>query len=57
MDSLLTGWADISVGMFGEGGGWGLTYLPMHTLGVRVGGFPNDTVVPREYLPASDTCL
>ena len=45
-----------SVGMFGKGGGWGLTYLPLHTLGVTVGGiqtkpaFVNDTVVPREYL-------
>ena len=42
----------ISVGMFGKGGGWGLTYLPLHTLGVRVGGFQtkpafvNDTVIP-----------
>lgn len=45
-----------SVGMFGKGGGWGLTYLPLHTLGVTVGGiqtkpaFVNDTVIPREYL-------
>ena len=52
-----------SVGMFGKGGGWGLTYLPLHTLGVRVGGFQtksafvNDTIIPREYLDASDNCL
>ncbi len=27
-----------SVGMFGRGGGWGLGFLPMHTLGLTVGG-------------------
>ena len=27
-----------SVGMFGKGGGWGLTFLPVHTLGFTVGG-------------------
>jgi pyruvate/2-oxoglutarate dehydrogenase complex dihydrolipoamide acyltransferase (E2) component len=27
-----------SVGMFGKGGGWGLTFLPTHTLGLIVGG-------------------
>jgi pyruvate/2-oxoglutarate dehydrogenase complex dihydrolipoamide acyltransferase (E2) component len=27
-----------SVGMFGKGGGWGLGFLPMHTLGLTVGG-------------------
>ena len=27
-----------SVGMFGKGGGWGLGFLPTHTLGVTVGG-------------------
>ncbi len=27
-----------SVGMFGQGGGWGLGFLPMHTLGLTVGG-------------------
>lgn len=27
-----------SVGMFGQGGGWGLTFLPMHTLGLTMGG-------------------
>lgn len=27
-----------SVGMFGQGSGWGLTFLPMHTLGLTVGG-------------------
>src|SRR4030042_2093810 len=27
-----------SVGMFGEGGGWGFGFLPFHTLGLTVGG-------------------
>ena len=27
-----------SVGMFGKGGGWGFGFLPMHTLGITVGG-------------------
>ena len=27
-----------SVGMFGQGGGWGFGFLPMHTLGLTVGG-------------------
>jgi pyruvate/2-oxoglutarate dehydrogenase complex dihydrolipoamide acyltransferase (E2) component len=27
-----------SVGMFGQGAGWGLTFLPMHSLGLTVGG-------------------
>jgi pyruvate/2-oxoglutarate dehydrogenase complex dihydrolipoamide acyltransferase (E2) component len=27
-----------SVGMFGRGGGWGLGMLPMHTLGLTLGG-------------------
>ncbi len=27
-----------SVGMFGSGGGWGITFLPLHTLGITVGG-------------------
>ena len=27
-----------SVGMFFKGGGWGLTFLPTHTLGLTVGG-------------------
>jgi hypothetical protein len=27
-----------AVGMFGEGAGWGLGFLPMHTLGVTIGG-------------------
>jgi len=27
-----------SVGMFGRGGGWGLGFLPMHTLGLTIGG-------------------
>jgi pyruvate/2-oxoglutarate dehydrogenase complex dihydrolipoamide acyltransferase (E2) component len=45
-----------SVGMFGQGSGWGLTFLPMHTLGLTVGGIaPKPGVVEgrieiREYL-------
>ncbi len=45
-----------SVGMFGDGGGWGITFLPLHTLGVTVGGIvPKPGVVDgrieiREYL-------
>ena len=45
-----------SVGMFGSGGGWGLTFLPSHTLGITVGGIQtklalvNEQVVAREYL-------
>jgi pyruvate/2-oxoglutarate dehydrogenase complex dihydrolipoamide acyltransferase (E2) component len=27
-----------AVGMFGRGPGWGLGFLPMHTLGLTVGG-------------------
>lgn len=27
-----------SVGMFGRGGGWGISFLPMHTLGLTIGG-------------------
>lgn len=27
-----------AVGMFGQGPGWGLGFLPMHTLGITVGG-------------------
>jgi len=27
-----------SVGMFGKGGGWGVTFLPVHTLGLTIGG-------------------
>ena len=35
----LTGTVTVtSVGMFGRGGAWGITFLPMHTLGLTVGG-------------------
>ena len=27
-----------SIGMFGKGGGWGIGFLPVHTLGLTVGG-------------------
>jgi pyruvate/2-oxoglutarate dehydrogenase complex dihydrolipoamide acyltransferase (E2) component len=45
-----------SVGMFGRGAGWGLGFLPMHTLGLTVGGiverpgFVGDEVCRREHL-------
>jgi pyruvate/2-oxoglutarate dehydrogenase complex dihydrolipoamide acyltransferase (E2) component len=45
-----------SVGMFGRGGGWGLGFLPSHTLGLTVGGIARKPglhegqVVPRDYL-------
>lgn len=45
-----------SVGMFGRGGGWGIGFLPMHTLGVTVGGIAekpgvhDDAIRIREYL-------
>ena len=45
-----------SVGMFGQGGGWGLGFLPLHTLGVLVGGITSKPavhegeIVIREYL-------
>jgi pyruvate/2-oxoglutarate dehydrogenase complex dihydrolipoamide acyltransferase (E2) component len=44
-----------SIGMFGQGGGWGLS-LPSHTLGVTIGGISrkpgiiDDRIEPREYL-------
>ena len=45
-----------SVGMFGQGSGWGLSFLPLHTLGLTVGGIaPKPGVIEgrieiREYL-------
>jgi pyruvate/2-oxoglutarate dehydrogenase complex dihydrolipoamide acyltransferase (E2) component len=45
-----------SVGMFGKGGGWGLTFLPVHTLGITVGGIAQKpgvhqgAIAIREYL-------
>jgi pyruvate/2-oxoglutarate dehydrogenase complex dihydrolipoamide acyltransferase (E2) component len=45
-----------SVGMFGKGGGWGLGFLPVHTLGLTVGGIASKPGVHegaiqlREYL-------
>jgi pyruvate/2-oxoglutarate dehydrogenase complex dihydrolipoamide acyltransferase (E2) component len=45
-----------SVGMFGTGGGWGIGFLPTHTLGLTVGGIAqkagvHDGVIDvREYL-------
>ena len=34
-----------SVGMFGRGGGWGLGFLPLHTLGLTVGGIASKPAV------------
>jgi pyruvate/2-oxoglutarate dehydrogenase complex dihydrolipoamide acyltransferase (E2) component len=45
-----------SVGMFGKGGGWGLGFLPLHTLGLTLGGIAEKPVLidgqltTREYL-------
>jgi pyruvate/2-oxoglutarate dehydrogenase complex dihydrolipoamide acyltransferase (E2) component len=45
-----------SVGMFGKGGGWGIGFLPTHTLGLTVGGIVqkpgvhDGQVEVREYL-------
>ena len=45
-----------SVGMFGQGGGWGVSFLPMHTFGMLVGGITerlaldNDKLVRHEML-------
>ena len=45
-----------SVGMFGKGGGWGIGFLPSHTLGLTVGGIARkpgvagDQIEIREYL-------
>jgi len=45
-----------AVGMFGKGGGWGFGFLPMHTLGITLGGIAEKPavvdrqVVPRELL-------
>ena len=45
-----------SVGMFGKGGGWGIGFLPTHTLGLTVGGITqkpgvhDGQIKVREYL-------
>ena len=45
-----------SVGMFVKGGGWGFGFLPVHTLGLTIGGIAekpalvNGELVVREYL-------
>jgi pyruvate/2-oxoglutarate dehydrogenase complex dihydrolipoamide acyltransferase (E2) component len=45
-----------SVGMFGKGGGWGVNFLPLHNLGVTVGGIAQKpgvyqgSIAIREYL-------
>jgi pyruvate/2-oxoglutarate dehydrogenase complex dihydrolipoamide acyltransferase (E2) component len=50
-----------SVGMFGRGSGWGITFLPMHTLGLTVGGIAekpgviDGRIEIREYLDLTIT--
>jgi pyruvate/2-oxoglutarate dehydrogenase complex dihydrolipoamide acyltransferase (E2) component len=50
-----------SVGMFGQGSGWGFGFLPMHTLGLTVGGIAQkpgvieDRIEIREYLSLTIT--
>jgi pyruvate/2-oxoglutarate dehydrogenase complex dihydrolipoamide acyltransferase (E2) component len=45
-----------SVGMFGHGGGWGIGFLPMHTIGLTLGGIAqkpgvvDGQIAIREYL-------
>lgn len=45
-----------AVGMFGQGAGWGLGFLPMHTLGLTIGGIAerpgliDGKLSPREHL-------
>jgi pyruvate/2-oxoglutarate dehydrogenase complex dihydrolipoamide acyltransferase (E2) component len=45
-----------SVGLFGQGAGWGLTFLPLHTLGLTIGGIAEKPgvvqgqIAIREYL-------
>jgi pyruvate/2-oxoglutarate dehydrogenase complex dihydrolipoamide acyltransferase (E2) component len=48
-----------AVGMFARGGGWAIGFLPMHTLGLTVGGIVRrpvlveDKIANREYLPVT----
>ncbi|CAG0947424.1 Dihydrolipoyllysine-residue acetyltransferase component of pyruvate dehydrogenase complex [Anaerolineae bacterium] len=50
-----------SVGMFGQSSGWGIGFLPMHTLGLTVGGIAekpgviDGQIVIREYLDLTIT--
>lgn len=50
-----------SVGMFGRGSGWGITFLPLHTLGLTVGGIAekpgviDGRIEIREYLDLTVT--
>jgi pyruvate/2-oxoglutarate dehydrogenase complex dihydrolipoamide acyltransferase (E2) component len=50
-----------SVGMFGQGSGWGVGFLPLHTLGLTVGGLTEKPgvvegqIVIREYLDLTIT--
>ena len=50
-----------SVGMFGKGGGWGVTFLPVHTLGLTIGGIVqrpgvvDGSIAAREYIDLTVT--
>lgn len=50
-----------SIGMFGQGSGWGVGFLPMHTLGLTVGGITEKPgvvegqIAVREYLDLTIT--
>lgn len=43
-----------SVGMFGRGSGWGMTFLPLHTLGLTVGGIARKPVVVDDQIAVRD---
>lgn len=50
-----------SVGMFGKGGGWGVSFLPVHTLGLTIGGIAqrggvvDGMIAIREYIDLTVT--
>ncbi len=47
-----------SVGMFGRGGGWGFGFLPVHTLGLTVGGISERLVLRDGQLESRESlCL
>ncbi len=51
-----------AIGMMGSGGGWGIAYLPFHTLGLTVGGITRkpgasgESIEMREYLDLTVSC-
>ncbi len=50
-----------SVGMFGKGGGWGVSFMPVHTLGLTIGGIAqrggviDGMIAIREYIDLTVT--